>query len=68
MQVPITNYHPDHMLTLHHSGSALWTALIAKDAWLKIVKVEYGADLGIYTTAGPSLCKSFQHQQYQHGH
>jgi len=36
-------------------GAALWTALIAKDDWLKIVQVEHGADLGIYTTAGPTL-------------
>ncbi|WVQ85068.1 hypothetical protein IAT38_007232 [Cryptococcus sp. DSM 104549] len=36
-------------------GAALWTAVIAKDAWLKIVKVQYGYKLGIYVTAGPSL-------------
>lgn len=36
-------------------GAAMWSALIAKDAWLKIVKVEYGANLGIYTTAGATL-------------
>jgi hypothetical protein len=40
------------------SGAALWTALIAKDARLNIVKVQYGANLGVIITAGPSLCES----------
>ncbi|KAL7420752.1 hypothetical protein Q5752_004704 [Cryptotrichosporon argae] len=36
-------------------GAAIWTSIIAKDAWLKQVKVEYGYALGIYITAGGSL-------------
>jgi len=40
-------------------GCALWTALISKDAWLKIVHVQYGDLLGIYTTAGPTLYLSW---------
>ncbi|EIW67660.1 claudin family protein [Tremella mesenterica] len=36
-------------------GAAMWTSLIAKDAWLKIVKVKGGTLLGIYTTGGASL-------------
>ncbi|WVQ73382.1 hypothetical protein IAR50_002953 [Cryptococcus sp. DSM 104548] len=36
-------------------GAALWTAVIAKDAWLKNVTVQHGYKLGIYVTAGPSL-------------
>ncbi|XAO27619.1 hypothetical protein I312_106477 [Cryptococcus bacillisporus CA1280] len=36
-------------------GAALWTAVIAKDAWLQNVKVQHGYKLGIYVTAGPSL-------------
>ena len=39
------------------SGAAMWSALIAKDSWLKIVHVEYGNELGIFTTAGASLCR-----------
>jgi len=40
-------------------GSALWTAVVAKDAWLKIVKVEHGDALGILVTAGGSLYLSW---------
>ena len=40
------------------SGAALWTAVIAKDAWLKNVKVQHGDALGIYVTPGPALCTS----------
>jgi len=36
----------------------MWTSLIAKDAWIQKVRVEKGAQLGIYTTAGPTLCTS----------
>ncbi|KAK8858742.1 hypothetical protein IAR55_002971 [Kwoniella newhampshirensis] len=36
-------------------GAALWTAVIAKDAFVNIVKVEHNYALGIYVTAGPSL-------------
>ncbi|AAW47100.2 hypothetical protein CNN01480 [Cryptococcus deneoformans JEC21] len=36
-------------------GAALWTAVIAKDAWLGNVKVQHGYKLGIYVTAGPSI-------------
>lgn len=36
-------------------GAALWTAVIAKDAWLKNVKVQHGDALGIYVTPGPAL-------------
>lgn len=36
-------------------GAAIWTAVIAKDGWLKMVKVENGASLGITVTAGPTL-------------
>lgn len=39
-------------------GAALWTAVIAKDAWLGNVKVQHGYKLGIYVTAGPSICMS----------
>lgn len=40
-------------------GSAIWTSVIARDAWLKIVKVEGGVKLGIYVTAGPALYLSW---------
>ncbi|ORY30543.1 actin cortical patch SUR7/pH-response regulator pali [Naematelia encephala] len=36
-------------------GSAIWTAIIAKDASISSVKVQYGAKLGILVTAGPTL-------------
>ncbi|WVO18075.1 hypothetical protein L204_105774 [Cryptococcus depauperatus] len=36
-------------------GAALWTVIIAKDAWLKVVNVQHGYKLGIYVNAGPSL-------------
>ncbi|WWD18637.1 hypothetical protein CI109_103090 [Kwoniella shandongensis] len=36
-------------------GAALWTAVIAKDGWLKIVKVTNGNSLGVRVNAGPSL-------------
>lgn len=36
-------------------GAAIWTSIIAKDSWLKIVKVEGGVKLGIIVTAGPGL-------------
>lgn len=49
--------HP--VLIRTFSGAALWTAVIAKDAWLQNVKVQHGYKLGIYVTAGPSLCMSF---------
>ena len=52
-----TTLWADSKLTV--SGAAMWTAIIAKDDWLKIVKVEHGALLGIYTTAGASLCEPF---------
>ena len=42
----------------------MWTAIIAKDDWLKIVKVEHGALLGIYTTAGASLCEPALHDSF----
>jgi hypothetical protein len=35
----------------------MWTSLIAKDAWIKATVVQFGAKLGIYTTAGASLCE-----------
>lgn len=34
----------------------MWTSLIAKDAWIQKVTVQYGARLGVYTTAGATLC------------
>lgn len=37
-------------------GTAIWTSIIAKDAWLKIVQVEGKVKLGILVTAGPTLC------------
>jgi len=36
-------------------GAAIWTAVIAKDDWLKIVKVEHGDSLGIFVNPGPTL-------------
>ncbi len=36
-------------------GAAIWTSIVAKDSWLKIVKVEGGTKLGILVTAGPGL-------------
>lgn len=36
-------------------GAAIWTSIIAKDSWLKIVKVEGGTKLGITVTPGPTL-------------
>lgn len=39
-------------------GSAIWTSVIAKDAALKVVKVQGGkVSLGINVNAGPSLCE-----------
>jgi hypothetical protein len=34
----------------------LWTAVINKAKFVNIVKVQYGASLGINVTAGPGLC------------
>ncbi|OWZ66583.1 hypothetical protein AYX15_02212 [Cryptococcus neoformans] len=36
-------------------GAALWTAVIAKDAWVNNVRITHGYRLGIYVTAGPSI-------------
>lgn len=38
-------------------GAAIWTSIIAKDAALKVVKVEGKVALGIFVTGGPSLCE-----------
>ena len=38
------------------SGAAIWTAVIAKSGWLKIVKVQGGSSLGIQINAGGTLC------------
>jgi hypothetical protein len=40
-----------------NSGAAIWTVVINKDAWLKIVKVENNFELGIFVYAGPTLCE-----------
>jgi hypothetical protein len=52
----LTVWPGDRSLICGCRGAALWTAVVAKDAWLKIVKVEHGNALGIYVTAGPALC------------
>ncbi|KAK4685132.1 hypothetical protein P7C73_g5031, partial [Tremellales sp. Uapishka_1] len=36
-------------------GAAMWTSIIAKDAFINIVKVQYGYNLGIDVYAGPAL-------------
>ncbi|BEI81492.1 hypothetical protein CcaverHIS002_0206520 [Cutaneotrichosporon cavernicola] len=36
-------------------GAAIWTSIIAKNAWLSIVKVQGGVKLGIVVTPGPAL-------------
>jgi hypothetical protein len=44
-------------MEISHSGAAIWTAIIKKDAFVNIVRVENGGSLGIYVTAGPALCE-----------
>ncbi|CAK9784599.1 hypothetical protein CC85DRAFT_282973 [Cutaneotrichosporon oleaginosum] len=40
-------------------GAAIWTSIIAKNAWLTIVKVQGGVKLGILVTPGPALYLSW---------